>query len=194
VNTPPSTPPARSISLSIIGLEEPQVLELCAAAGHGQVLVPANLNCPGQIVISGEAEACDRAERLAADFGARGAIRLKVAGAFHSPLMAPAADRLTEAMEAVEFRPPRWAVIANVDAQAHCCDEMIKRKLIAQVTAPVRWAESMKYMLDNAVESFYEIGPGRVLTGLLRRIDRRAPCRTISSADAVAKLAAEAVS
>ena len=175
--------------VSILGLDEPQVRALCDAAANGEVLAPANFNCPGQIVLSGSAGACDRAERMAKDFGARGAVRLKVAGAFHSPLMAPAAERLARVLEEVEFRPPRWPVIANVDARPHGSAETIKQKLLAQLTRPVRWAESVKYMLDNAVESFYEIGPAKVLTGLLRRIDRRARCTSINSADALAKLA-----
>jgi len=177
--------------VSILGADEQQVRGLCAAAAQGAELAPANFNCPGQIVVSGDIAACDRAEAMAKDFGASGAVRLKVSGAFHSRFMQSAAEGLAEAIAAVEFRPPRWPVIANVDAAPHCCDEMIKRKLIAQVTCPVRWAESIKYMLDNGIDAFYEIGPGRVLAGLLRRTDRRIACKCINSADALAKLAGE---
>jgi len=178
--------------VSILGLEEEQVAALCAAAGDGEVLVPSNFNAPGQIVISGERSACERAAAMAGEAGARGAIRLQVAGAFHSPMMAPAADKLAEAIEGVEFRPPRRPVIANVDAAPHADPDRIKRRLVEQVTSPVRWNESVRYMLDNGVDSFYEVGPGKVLTGLLRRIERRVPCRCVNSADAVARLAGEA--
>ncbi|HET6428349.1 MAG TPA: ACP S-malonyltransferase [Phycisphaerae bacterium] len=178
--------------VSILGLEEDQVAALCAAAGDGGVLVPANFNSPGQIVISGELAACERAEAMAGDFGARGAVRLQVAGAFHSPMMATAAAKLAEAIEPVEFRPPRRPVVANVDARPHEGADRIKRRLVEQVTSPVRWNESVRYMLDNGVDSFYEVGPGKVLTGLLWRIERGAACRCVNSADAVAKLVGEA--
>ncbi|MHC4715407.1 MAG: ACP S-malonyltransferase [Planctomycetota bacterium] len=179
--------------VSVLGLDEPKVVELCEMAAEGQVLAPANFNSPGQIVISGDVEACERAQALAADCGARGAIRLKVAGAFHSSLMAPAAEELAEAIRTVEFRPPRRPVLANTDAAPHQEPEQIRRALVEQVTSPVRWCESVRYMLDNSIDSFYEIGPGRVLTGLLRRIEPGAPCRCVNSADALAKLAGEAV-
>lgn len=176
---------------SIIGLDEPEANRLCAAAAAGSVLAPANFNCPGQIVISGDAAACERAVAMAKEFGAAGAIPLKVAGAFHTQFMAPAAEKLARAIAAVEIRPPRWPVIANVDAAAHGGAESIRAKLIQQVTSPVRWHESMLYMLAGGVDEFYEIGPGRVLAGLMRRIERGATVRSINSADALAKLAGE---
>ena len=175
--------------VSIIGLGEPKVLELCEAAAAGATLAPANFNCPGQIVLSGDLAACGRAAEMAKDFGASGAVPLKVAGAFHSPLMAPAAEGLGEALAAADFRPPRWPVIANVDAAAHGRPEAIREKLAAQLTRPVRWAQSMQFMLDSGVKTFYEIGPGRVLAGLMRRIDRQARVTGLNSANALAKLA-----
>ena len=175
----------------ILGLDEPKVLELCEAAGQGAPLAPANFNCPGQIVISGDIDACGRAAEMAADFGASGAVPLKVAGAFHSPFMAPAAEDLSAALAAAEFQPPRWPVISNVDAAAHDSTEGIRAKLVAQLTRPVRWAESMQFMLDSGVETFYEIGPGRVLAGLMRRISRRTRVTSLNSANAVAKLAGQ---
>lgn len=177
--------------VSIIALSEEKVGELCAAATEGDVLAPANFNCPGQIVISGAAGACERAVGLAEKFGASRAIPLKVAGAFHTELMGAAADKLAEAIDGVEFRTPTCPVISNVDAQPHGSPESIKEKLIAQVTSPVRWCESMQYMLAEGVDEFYEIGPGRVLGGLMRRIDRKRPVQSINSADALAKLAGQ---
>jgi [acyl-carrier-protein] S-malonyltransferase len=181
--------------VSILGLDEDKVLGLCRAAAEGDptLLVPANFNCPGQIVISGDADACRRAAEMASDFGASGAIPLKVAGAFHSPFMQPAADRLAEALEQVEIRQPQQPVMCNVTATPHQGPDSIRQQLVAQLTSPVRWAQSMQYMLDNGVEAFYEIGPGRVLAGLMRRIQRRATIRSINSADALAKLAGELV-
>jgi len=177
--------------VSIIGLDEEKVEQLCAAAAEGEILTPANLNCPGQIVISGDAAACQRAVGLAGDFGAAGAVPLKVAGAFHSPFMQPAADKLAEALENVDIAPPSLPVIANVDAAPHADAASIRQKLIRQMTSPVRWEQSMRYMLDSGVDEFYEIGPGRVLAGLMRRIQRRAVVKSINSADALAKLAGQ---
>ena len=175
--------------VSVLGLDEPTVGEICRAAAEGDTLVEANFLCPGNIVLSGDLAACERVEALAAQRGAMKTVRLEVAGAFHSPHMAPAAEKLAEALSAVEFRRPRCPVIANVDAQEHCCAEMIRERLVAQVTSPVRWEASMRKLLDNGVESFYEIGPGRVLGGLMRRIHRRAAVVSLNGADALAKLA-----
>jgi len=177
--------------LCILGLDEPQVLELCEAAGQGAALVPANFNCPGQIVISGDIDACGRAAEMAAEFGASGAVALKVAGAFHSPFMAPAAEKLSQALAAAELRESRHPVISNVDVTAHASPDDSRAKLAAQLTSPVRWAESMQFMLDNGVETFYEIGPGRVLARLMRRISRRTKVVSLNSADAIAKLAGQ---
>ncbi len=180
--------------VSILGLEEAKVRELCAAASEaagGEALTPANFNCPGQVVISGGAEACRRAAEMAGDFGASGAVPLKVAGAFHSSFMQPAADKLASALERVRLRPTRVPVIANVDAAPHGDEQSIKSKLLRQLTSPVRWEQSMRYMLDGGVEVFYEIGPGRVLTGLMRRIQRRAAVKNVNSAESLARLAGE---
>ncbi len=177
--------------VGIIGLDERKVVELCAASAEGAVLAPANFNCPGQIVISGDIEACKRATELAKEFGATGAVSLKVAGAFHSEFMAPAAEKLAAVIADVEIRCPDVPVISNVDAEPHGTIESIKDKLIRQVTSPVRWEQSVRRMLDDGIEQFYEIGPGRVLAGLMRRIDRKVVVKSINSADALAKLAGE---
>ncbi len=177
--------------VSIIGLDEQKVVELCAASAEGAVLAPANFNCPGQIVISGDIEACKRATELAKEFGATGAVPLKVAGAFHSGFMAPAAEKLAAVIADVEMRSPDVPVISNVDAEPHGTIESIKDKLIRQVTSPVRWEQSVRRMLDDGIEQFYEIGPGRVLAGLMRRIDRKVVVKSINSADALVKLTGE---
>jgi len=177
--------------VALIGVDESKAQKVCEAAAEGDVLVPANFNCPGQVVLSGAAAACQRAAGLAKDFGAAAAVPLKVAGAFHSPFMAPAAEKLAGALAQVAFRRPKWPVIANVDAAAHGEGEAVRKKLIDQMTSPTRWAKSMQFMLDNGVDTFYEIGPGRVLTGMMRRIDRKAKVLSVNSADALAKLAGQ---
>jgi [acyl-carrier-protein] S-malonyltransferase len=177
--------------VSIMGLEQEQVEQLCLAAADGGVLAPANFNCPGQIVVSGDLAACRRAVELAGKFGASGAVPLKVAGAFHSRLMQPAADRLADAIRDADIRPPRVAVIANVDAAAHGDPASIREKLLRQVTSPVKWEQSMRVLLKDGTGQFLEIGPGRVLAGLMRRIDRSVAVRSLNSADALARLAGE---
>lgn len=179
---------APSGMVSVMGLDEAKVRELCAAAAGGSVLVPANFNAPGQIVISGDLQACARAAELAKSFGASGAMALKVAGAFHSPFMQPAADQLGTVMAQTAMQSPATTVIANVDARPHGEAQSIKSKLVDQVTSPVRWEQSIRYMLDNGVSQFYEIGPGKVLAGLMRRIERRANIVSVNSAEALASL------
>lgn len=174
--------------VSIVGLDEAKANELCQAAAGGQVLTCANFNCPGQIVISGSIEACQRAEAKAKEFGASGAIPLKVAGAFHSQIMAPAAEELGKALAGVNFRPGKSQVVSNVDAQPHG-DASPAGKLMDQLVKPVRWQQSMEYLLKAGVERFYEIGPGRVLAGLMRRIDRKAEVVSINGREAIEKLA-----
>jgi [acyl-carrier-protein] S-malonyltransferase len=175
--------------VSVIGLDEAQAGQLVEAAAQGEPLTCANLNCPGQIVLSGAAAACDRARQMAKEFGAKGALPLKVAGAFHSEIMAPAAAELAKALEAVAFREPRSAVVANVDAQPYAGAAEIPAKLLAQLTSAVRWQQCVEFLLAAGVETFYEIGPGRVLTGLMRRIQRRADITSLNSREALEELA-----
>jgi [acyl-carrier-protein] S-malonyltransferase len=152
------------------------------------VLVCANFNAPGQIVLSGAIEACQRAQAMAGDFGATGAVPLKVAGAFHSPLMQPAAEALAQALQEAVIREPRRAVVANVDAACYAQAAQIRPKLLAQLVSPVRWQQSMEFLLARGVERFYEIGPGRVLAGLMKRINRKAEVACINSVEALEKL------
>ena len=163
--------------VALIGADEDKALEVCAAAAQGEVLVCANFNAPGQIVLSGHATACDRAVTVAGDLGLR-ATKLVVAGAFHSPLMQPAAERLAKALDETAFSAPSSPVWSNVTARPHGSDPVtIKQLLVQQLTAPVRWSQSCTDLIDwvrsaGTVVSFREVAPGTVLKGLMKRIDR----------------------
>ena len=180
---------AASGMLCVLGPDEAKINELCAAAADGQVLTAANFNCPGQVVISGHKEACERAANLAKDFGATGTVALAVAGAFHSPLMAPAAAELAQTLETVMFSEPRVPVLANTDALAYGCTCRIKPTLLAQLVNPVRWQQCMESLLGQGVTKFYEIGPNRVLAGLMRRINRKTEVVCVNSLQAIEDLA-----
>jgi len=174
--------------VSVLGMDEPKARQLADAAAEGQILACANFNCPGQIVLSGEKDACLRAAEMAKDFGASGAVPLKVAGAFHCEIMAPAAEKFADALAEVDFKPPKVAVISNVDAQASRTPQDIRDKLLSQLTSPVRWQQSVEAMLAEGAGRFFEIGPGKVLRGLLRRIDRKAEVTCLNSLAALEKL------
>ncbi|MFO7903582.1 MAG: ACP S-malonyltransferase [Planctomycetota bacterium] len=168
--------------VSILGLELDAVERLCAEARErGEVLQVANRLCPGNIVISGHKRACEKAADLADSFGAMKAMPLAVAGAFHTELMRPAVDELAEALADVPMRSPRIPVVSNVDAQVHDDPRELRELLVQQVVSQVRWEESMRYVLDQGARRFYEIGPGRVLRGLLKRIDRKVSCDNVSA-------------
>lgn len=164
--------------VSIIGLERVQVEALCEQARNGELLQVANLLCPGNIVVSGTLAACERVAELAEKNQAR-AVPLAVAGAFHTPIMHPADERLAEVLAEVPLQKPTIPVVSNVDAQPHDDPEEIRQLLIKQVIQPVRWEDSMQYLLAEGFDEFYEVGPGRVLRGLLRRIDRKISCQSI---------------
>jgi [acyl-carrier-protein] S-malonyltransferase len=158
---------------AVMGADEQRADELCDRARGEGVLVPANFNCPGQVVISGTTDACERAVAEAEKMELR-AKPLTVAGAFHSPLMEPAADRMTEALQRVEFTPPAVPVLSNVTGGPHGDDtEQIKQRLVEQITSPVRWADNVQWLLENAEGRYVELAPGKVLAGLMRRIDRK---------------------
>ena len=137
-----------------------------------QILKIANLLCPGNIVISGNLAACERAAEMAQRLGAMKAVPLAVAGAFHTEIMRPADEHCAEALADVPVHKPRIPVISNIDALPHDDPETIRQILTRQVLQPVRWEDSMRYLLQQGFDQFYEVGPGRVLRGLLRRIDR----------------------
>jgi [acyl-carrier-protein] S-malonyltransferase len=162
--------------VSILGLDLPQVEALCERAAQGELLQVANLLSPGNIAVSGTKAACERVAAMAADAGAMKAIPLAVAGAFHTAIMQPAVERLAAALADVRLNKPRIPVVSNVDAQPHDDPEEIRDLLIRQVVSPVRWEDSMRWLLANGCDRFYEVGPGRVLRGLMKRIDRKAEC------------------
>ena len=158
--------------VAVIGAEDDVVAQLASDAADGAVLSCANFNAPGQVVIAGDAEACDRAEVLAAERGLR-CSRLSVAGAFHSEHMAPAAEGLAKVLESVDLRAPCVPVWSNVTAQPHSSESStIRANLVAQLTSPVRWAESCQNFPAAGTLEFHESAPGTVLRGLMRRIDR----------------------
>lgn len=165
--------------VSILGLERVEIEALCEQARENEVLEVANLLCPGNIVVSGANAACERLAELARKKGAMKVVPLAVAGAFHTAIMRPADQRLAEALAAVRMEGPRIPVVSNVDAQVHDDPETIRRLLVQQVLSPVRWEDSMRYLLQQGFTQFYEVGPGRVLRGLLRRIDRSASCESV---------------
>jgi [acyl-carrier-protein] S-malonyltransferase len=165
--------------VSILGLERVEVEALCDKARQDDVLEIANLLCPGNVAISGSNAACERVAELAPSMGAIKAVPLAVAGAFHTEIMRPADQRLAEALADVPMNRPKIPVISNVDAQPHDDPEEIRQLLIRQVLQPVRWEESMRHMIAEGFDTFYEVGPGRVLRGLLRRIDRKVSCQSV---------------
>lgn len=158
---------------AIIALPDETIEEVCAEVSKGgKVVVAANYNCPGQLVISGDkeaiAEACDKLKAA----GAKRALPLMVGGAFHSPLMQPAKDELQEAIEKTSFSAPSCPVYQNVDAKPHTNPDEIKANLIAQLTSPVRWTKSVQNMIADGADEFVECGPGKALRGMIGRIDR----------------------
>lgn len=158
---------------AIIGLDEGEVEAMCSAVREEEeVLTPANFNSPGQIVISGSVEAVRRAIEEASERGAKRAIELPVSGAFHSALMQPAADSFVAVLDDIEIEQASIPVIANVDGRPVTEPEEIRDRLLEQITAPVRWVDCVGQLVAMGAKTFYEPGPGRVLSGLLRRIDR----------------------
>jgi len=161
--------------VSILLLDEEKVQELCdRASGSGGVLKIANYLCPGNIVVSGQSEACQRAVDLAEELGGR-AIPLQVAGAFHTSIMESATEKLAAALEDITIEPPEIPVISNVDALPHSDPVEIREILVKQVIHPVRWENSIRYLLDLGIDQFCEVGPGNVLRGLMKRISRKTP-------------------
>jgi len=165
--------------VTIIGLERVQVEALCQQARQGEILEIANLLATDVCVISGTNAACLRAAELAPKLGAAKAMPLAVAGAFHTEIMRPADQRCGEALAEVHMRAPNIPVIFNVDARPHDDPEEIRGLMVRQIVSPVRWEESMRYLLSQGFNQFYEVGPGRVLRGLLRRIERKVACQSM---------------
>src|SRR6266853_318527 len=177
----------RGVMAAIIGLDEAPTREVCAESG----VVLANLNCPGQLVISGEVDKITRACELAKARGAKRALPLPVAGAYHSPLMASAQPKLQIELTNVAINAPAMPVISNVSAQPHGSPEEIRSGLVQQVTNSVRWEESMRYLLGQGFTRFIELGPGTALSGFMKRIDKQAQILNVAdmpSLEATVKL------
>ena len=166
--------------VSVLGPEPARVEELCATASRAGMVRVANLLCPGNVVVSGIQAGCDALQALAEPAGAR-TVRLAVAGAFHTDLMKPADARLAETLAGVTLRPPRVPVWSNVDARPHTDPEEIRALLVRQVVEPVLWEQTTRGLLAAGVERFFEIGPGRVLAGLLKRVQRKVDCLNIGA-------------
>ena len=159
-----------STMAAVLALPDEKVEELCAEID--EIVAPANYNCPGQVVISGTIEGIDAACEKMLAAGAKRAMKLKVGGAFHSPLMQPAQEELAEAIAAAEFKTPRCPIYQNVDGKPHTDPAEIKENLIKQLTAPVRWTYDVQEMIKDGATEFVELGPGSVLQGLVKKIDR----------------------
>jgi [acyl-carrier-protein] S-malonyltransferase len=157
---------------AVIGLELPILTEICEEVAQGQIVTPANDNCPGQIVIAGHCEAVDRASAKAEERGARLVKSLQVSAPFHCPLMKPAEERLSEVLKETAFNDLEIMLVNNVDAKRVSDSDEAREGLIRQVCSMVRWTEGVRLMLDQGVNSFVEVGPGKVLGGLVRRTDR----------------------
>lgn len=166
--------------VSALLLDEDAVRDVAARTNDsGSRIWIANYLCPGNTVLSGEKEACETAARLIEEAGGR-AIPLSVAGAFHTPIMEPAVAELAEVLASVEISSPRIPVVSNVDAAVHTDPDEIRSLLVEQVQNPVLWERSVRFLLGEGVEQFYEVGPGKVLKGLMRRIDRKAKCDVVN--------------
>lgn len=168
-----------STMAAIVGLDDSVVEEVCAAIDD--VVVPANYNCPGQLVISGSISGIDKACEMLTERGAKRALKLVVGGAFHSPLMEPAREELAAAIESTTFSKPVCPVYQNVNALPVTDPEEIKQNLIAQLTAPVKWTQIVQNMIADGATSFTEIGPGKVLQGLVKKVDRNMETYGINS-------------
>ena len=166
----------QSTMAAIIGLEDKMVEDVCAAID--EIVIPANYNCPGQLVISGSMKGVDIACEKLKEAGAKRALPLKVGGAFHSPLMEPARVELAEAINSTNFNTPICPVYQNTDAKPYTDPVKIKENLIKQLTSPVRWTQTMQNMIADGMTSYTEVGPGTVLQGLLKKVDRKMPAQS----------------
>jgi [acyl-carrier-protein] S-malonyltransferase len=177
-----AVPAGEGAMAAILGLSPADVSEVCKKAAGGEVVSPANLNSPEQTVIAGDAAAVKRAVEIASQSGAKRAVILAVSAPFHCTLLTPAQKRLEADLRTVKFSTPRFPIITNVDAEAITSGDEARESLIRQVTMPVRWLESVREMIEQGVNIFVEVGPGKVLSGLLRQIDRSVRCFNVEDA------------
>jgi [acyl-carrier-protein] S-malonyltransferase len=173
-----AVPVGEGAMAAVLGMEREQVEKLCEEISSGEVLTPANFNSPGQIVIAGHSKAVERAIERVKQEGKK-AVLLPVSAPFHSPLMRPAAERLEKALEEISVNDLKIPVVTNVEAEANTSKDRVKELLVAQVSSPVRWEESMRKMIEKGIEQILEVGPGKVLSGLMKRIDSRVETKNI---------------
>ena len=172
---------------AVLGMEREQVEKLCEEISSGEVLAPANFNSPGQIVIAGHSKAVQRAIERVKQEGKK-AVLLPVSAPFHSSLMKPAGERLEKALEEISVSDLKIPVVTNVEAEANTSKDRVKELLVAQVSRPVRWEESMRNMIGKGIELVLEIGPGKVLSGLMKRIDSRVETKNLEDLQTLKKI------
>jgi [acyl-carrier-protein] S-malonyltransferase len=175
---------------AVIGGDLKTIEQTCSEAVQNQVCAPANINAPNQVVIAGHSEAVDRASELLKERGAKRVVKLNVSAPFHCELMKPAQERLEADLESVAFQDLATPLVTNVEAVEIVKGDVARVSLVRQVTAPVRWLQSVEYMIANGVEAFVEVGPGKVLTGLMRQISREVKCYNVEDADSLKSTAA----
>ncbi len=182
-----AVPVGEGAMAAVLGMEREQIEEICEACSSGEVLAPANFNCPGQIVIAGHSKAVERAiERIKQ--GGKKAVLLPVSAPFHSPLMKPAGERLEKALEQISVRDLKIPVVTNVEAEVNHSKDRVKGLLVAQVSSPVRWEESMRKMIEKGIERVLEVGPGKILSGLMKRIDHRIEANNLEDLQTLNKI------
>jgi [acyl-carrier-protein] S-malonyltransferase len=182
-----AVPVGEGAMAAVLGMEREQIEKLCEEISSGEVLAPANFNCPGQIVIAGHSKAVERAIERVKQEGKK-AVLLPVSAPFHSPLMKPAGERLEKALEQISVSDLKIPVVTNVEAEVNTSKDRVKGLLVAQVSSPVRWEESMRKMIGKGVEQVLEVGPGKVLSGLMKRIDNRMETRNLEDLQTLKKI------
>jgi len=182
-----AVPVGEGAMAAILGMERGQVEKLCEEAAQGEVLTPANFNCPGQIVIAGHVKAIERAMERVKQQGKK-AVPLPVSAPFHSPLMKPAGERLEKVLEGIPIQDLKIPVVTNVEADINQSKERVKELLVTQVWSPVRWEESMQRITGDGIEQTLEIGPGKVLSGLMKRINPKVETKNIEDIQTLKKI------
>lgn len=182
-----AVPAGEGAMAAVLGMEKDQIEKLCQEVSSGEVLAPANFNCPGQIVIAGHSKAVERAMERVKREGKK-AVLLPVSAPFHSPLMRPAGERLEKALEEISVSDLTIPVVTNVEAEVNSSKDRVKGLLVAQVSNSVRWEESMRKMIEKGVEQVLEIGPGKVLAGLMKRIDSRVETKNLEDLQTLKKI------
>lgn len=182
-----AVPVGEGAMAAILGMEREQIEKLCEEVSSGEVLTPANFNCPGQIVIAGHSKAVERAIERVKQEGKK-AVLLPVSAPFHSPLMKPAGERLEKALDGIAVRDLKVPVVTNVEAEINTSKERVKGLLVAQVSSPVRWEESILRMTEDGIEQVFEIGPGKVLSGLMKRINPKVETKNLEDLPTLKKI------